>query len=530
ASKAIADIVRTTLGPSSMLKMLLDPMGGIVITNDGNSILREVDVAHPAAKSLIELSRSQDEEVGDGSTSVVVLAGELLSCSLDLLEKQQLHPVIIVQGFMRALGDALDFLQDISSCIDTSDYNQLMNALTACLSSKFASRWGGLLEDIAVKTVKKIQRTLPSGKIDIDIKRYAKVEKVPGGEIEDSCMLDGLMLNKDVTHPKMKRLIHNPKVLLLDCPLEYKKGESQTSVEVTKEEEWSQLLEQEEREVECMCSYIINSGATLVITEKGVSDLAQHFLAKAGISVIRRVRKTDNNRISRATGATIVSRPEEILQSDLGTHCKLFQVKKIGDEYFSFLLDCKEGTACTILLRGGSKDVLNEVERNLQDALNVARNILLEGRMVPGGGAAEMAVAARLHRKAKSIDSVQQYAYRAVASALEVIPRTLAQNCGANVVKVMTDLRAKHSNLESAAAACIGVDGETGEVCDMSKKMIWDCLAVKQQIYKAAIEAAAMLLRIDDVLSGVRKDAKGGPEGGEGAPEDMETFGDARDG
>ncbi|OEH79232.1 cct chaperonin gamma subunit [Cyclospora cayetanensis] len=541
ASKAIADIVRTTLGPSSMLKMLLDPMGGIVLTNDGNSILREselllilfarclgvglgeifsctqVDVAHPAAKTMIELSRSQDEEAGDGSTSVVVLSGELLSCSVDLLEKQQLHPAVISRGFMRALEDALGFLDELSRCIDTSDDSKVVETLDACLNTKFASRWQGLLSSMALKAVRKIARQLPSGKTEIDIKRYCKVEKVPGGSIEESCMLNGLMINKDV--------------LLLDCPLEYKKGESQASVEVTKEDEWRRLLEQEEQEVHAMCQGIIESGATVVITEKGVSDLAQHFLVKAGISVIRRVRKTDNNRISRATGATIVSRTDEILESDLGTKCGLFQVKKIGDEYFTFLLECEEGSACTIVLRGGSKDVLNEVERNLQDALHVARNILLEGKLLPGGGAAEMAVAARLLNKAKSIDSLYQYSYRAVAAALEVIPRTLAQNCGANVVRVMTDLRAKHSRLEDSKASCMGVDGETGELCNMQEKMVWDCLSVKQQIYKAAIEAAAVLLRIDDVLSGVRKEGRdGGAQGDGGAPEDMETFGDSRDG
>lgn len=530
ASKAIADIVRTTLGPSSMLKMLLDPMGGIVLTNDGNSILREVDVAHPAAKTMIELSRCQDEEVGDGSTSVVVLAGEVLSCSVDLLEKQQLHPTIISHGFIRALDDALSLLNSISGCIDTSDDSKVLETLDACLNTKFASRWQGLLSKMALQAARKITRKFSSGKTEIDIKRYAKVEKVPGGDIEDSCVLNGLMLNKDITHPKMKRLIRNPKVLLLDCPLEYKKGESQTAVEVTKEDEWAKLLEQEENEVRAMCDDIIRSGATLVITEKGVSDLAQHFLVKAGISVIRRVRKTDNNRISRATGATIVSRTDEIIESDLGTKCGLFEIKKIGDEYFTFLLECEEGSACTIVLRGGSKDVLNEVERNLQDALNVARNILLEGRLLPGGGAAEMAVAARLMQKAKSIDSLYQYPYRAIAAALEVIPRTLAQNCGANVIRVMTDLRARHSRLDDPEAVYMGVDGDTGEVCNMKTKMLWDCLSVKQQIYKAAIEAAAVLLRIDDVLSGVRKDKERnqGEEGG--GPEDMETFGDARDG
>ncbi|PHJ23376.1 cct chaperonin gamma subunit [Cystoisospora suis] len=527
ASKAIADIVRTTLGPSSMLKMLLDPLGGIVLTNDGNAILREVDVVHPAARTMIELSRTQDEEVGDGSTSVVVLAGEVLSNAVDLLEKHQLHPSIISHGYMLALEDALKYMREIAIEVDTHDDEKLRQVVDACLSTKFSSRWEGRLSRIAIEAVKQVDITLPNGKKEIDIRRYAKVEKIPGGELEESRVLDGVMVNKDITHAKMRRYIVNPKVLLLDCPLEYKKGESQTYVEITKEEEWSKLLEQEEKEVRAMCDDIIASGCNVVITEKGVSDLAQHFLVKAGISCIRRVRKTDNNRIARVTGATIVNRTEEITAEDVGTKCGLFEIKKIGDEYFMFLTKCKEKGACTILLRGGSKDVLNEVERNLQDAMNVTRNILLEGKLLPGGGSVEMAVSARLLANVKNVDSVKQYPYRAVANALEVIPRTLAQNCGTSVVKVMTELRSKHAPC-SADSVKYGVDGETGAIIDVVQEQIWDSLAVKQQIFKTAIEAAAMLLRIDDVLSGVRKE--GGGSGGDNPDMDPETFGDARDG
>ncbi|CBZ52239.1 hypothetical protein NCLIV_020250 [Neospora caninum Liverpool] len=527
ASKAIADIVRTTLGPSSMLKMLLDPLGGIVLTNDGNAILREVDVLHPAAKTMIELSRTQDEEVGDGSTSVVVLAGEVLAGAVDLLEKQQLHPSVISHGYVMALEDTLKYMNEIAIDVDVSDDAKLRHVVDACLNTKFSSRWEGRISQMAIDAVRKVEVKLPNGKKEIDIKRYAKVEKIPGGDLEESRVLDGVMVNKDVTHAKMRRYIANPKVLLLDCPLEYKKGESQTYVEITKEDEWAKLLEQEEKEVRAMCDDIIASGCNLVITEKGVSDLAQHFLVKAGISCIRRVRKTDNNRIARVTGATIVNRTEEITKEDVGTKCGLFEIKKIGDEYFTFLTQCQEKGACTILLRGGSKDVLNEVERNLQDAMNVARNIMLEGKLLPGGGATEMAISARLLANAKNVESVKQYPYKAVASALEVIPRTLAQNCGTNVVKVMTELRAKHATC-SGDSAKWGVDGETGAVVDMIEKHVWDSLAVKQQIVKTAIEAAAMLLRIDDVLSGVRKEGTGAP--GDNMEADPETFGDSRDG
>lgn len=263
--------------------------------------------------------------------------------------------------------------------------------------------------------------------VEIDTKRYAKVEKLPGGLLEECEVLNGVMFNKDVTHPGMRRLIHNPRVVLLDCTLEYKKGESMTNMEFTKEEDFKRALEMEEEEVMHMCTEILKVKPDVVITEKGVSDTAQHFLMKGGnCTVIRRVRKTDNNRISRVCGATIVNRPEELQESDVGTECGLFEIKKIGDDYFTFMTECKEPKACTILLRGASKDVLNEIERNLQDALGVARNVMLNPKLVPGGGAIEMELSARLLEHAQNIEGVQQWPFKALASALEVIPRTLA--------------------------------------------------------------------------------------------------------
>eukprot|EP00921_Rhytidocystis_pertsovi_P026000 GHVQ01041979.1.p1 GENE.GHVQ01041979.1~~GHVQ01041979.1.p1 ORF type:complete len:560 (+),score=90.20 GHVQ01041979.1:495-2174(+) len=530
AGKTVADIVRTTLGPKAMLKMLLDPMGGIVMTNDGNAILREIDVVHPAAKSVIELSRCQDEEVGDGTTSVVILAGEVLSVCEPLL-KRNMHPTVIVAGLMKALEDSLKVLDSISVTIDSSDEAKLNEAVSACLSTKFVSQWGQIITPLAVTAANIVKEVLPNGKISVDIKRYAKVEKIPGGEMEESCVLEGVMLNKDIVHPKMRRYIKNPRVVLLDCPLEYKKGESATNVEITKEEDWEKLLAQEEKEVKHMCELIIATGCNVVAAEKGVSDLAQHFLTKADISVIRRVRKTDNNRIAKVTGATIVNRAEELTQADVGNRCGLFEIKKIGDEYFTYFTECEDPKACTIVLRGASKDVLNEVERNLHDGLYVSRNILLESKLLPGGGATEMEVSARLAEYANSIDGVRQWPYKAVCAALEVIPRTLAQNCGANIVRTVTELRARHAKpLEGKRW---GIDGNTGEVIDVEAARIWDTYSVKQHVYKAAIETSCMLLRIDDVLSGISKKSRGGGGGGGGMGDegpDQETFGDARDG
>jgi T-complex protein 1 subunit gamma len=505
AAKAVADIVRTCLGPRAMLKMLLDPMGGIVLTNDGHAILREIEVTHPAAKSMIELSRAQDEEVGDGTTTVIILAGEILAQMFPPLERN-IHPVVIISALKEALKDALEVVHEISRPIDTENDAAMIELISASIGTKFVARWSKLMCGLALKAVKTVMRVDVNGRKEIDIKRYARIEKVPGGEIEDSRVLDGVMLNKDITHPKMRRRIENPRVLLLDCPLEYKKGESQTNIEITKEEEWNRILQIEEEQIKFICETITLFKPDLVITEKGVSDLAQHYLLKANVSVLRRVRKGDNNRIARATGATIVNRVEDIRESDIGTKCGLFNIELIGDEYFTFLTECKEPGACTILLRGPSKDILQEVDRNLQDAMSVARNVCFEPRLSPGGGATEMALSVRLAEKAKAIEGVSQWPYKAVADAMEVIPRTLIQNCGANPIRVLTSLRAKHAEGKHT----FGIDGEDGKVVDMNEYGIWEPEAIKLQSIKTAIESACLLLRVDDIVSGVRKQGEKG--------------------
>jgi len=504
AAQAVSGIVRSTLGPRAMLKMLLDPMGGIVITNDANAILREVDVSHPAAKQMIELSRAQDEEVGDGTTSVIVLTGEMLQVAEPLLSRH-IHPTVICRGYARARDAAIAACDAIAKPLSLDDDDALLNLVQSTIGTKFSSRWGGKVIEMAINaTMKVVTDRGNGGPKEVDIKRYAKVEKIPGGEPSDCRVLNGVMFNKDVTHPRMRRKISNPRVLLLDCPLEYKKGESATSVEITKEEDWNTLLRIEEEYIENMCAQIVAARPDVVITEKGVSDLAQHYCMKANITVFRRLRKTDNNRVARATGATICSRTDEILDSDIGTACGSFEVKKVGDEYFTFLEDCKDPKACTLLLRGGSKDVLNEVERNLQDAMQVIRNVVLEPKLLPGGGAAEMAVAKALHDLADKEKGVEQFPIHAVADAMEVIPRTLAANCGAKVVRVLTNLRAKQRD----AGPTWGVDGCSGDVVDMNDPAgprVWEPYAVKVQSIKTAIEASSLILRVDDIVSGIKK-------------------------
>jgi len=320
------------------------------------------------------------------------------------------------------------------------------------------------------------------------------------------------MLNKDITHPQMRRRIEKPRVILLDCPLEYKKLESAGGYEFTKDDQFAEALKVEEEYIANICRDIINFKPDLVITEKGLSDLAQHYFVKNNITALRRVKKTDCIRIAKATGATIVSRTEEIQECDVGVG-GLFEIRKLGDDYFTFIEDCPHAKACTVLLRGANKDVLNEIERNLHDAMHVARNVVLDPRLVPGGGASEMSVSQALTTKSNSIEGVQQWTYRGIASALEAIPRTLAQNCGAKVVKLLTELRAKHAS-DPVANSSWGIDGSKGTLVDMKTLGVWEPIQVKAQTFKTAIEAGCLLLRVDDIVSGMskKKDRGGGAE------------------
>lgn len=526
AAKTIADVIRSCLGPSSMLKMLMDPMGGIVLTNDGNAILREVEVAHPAAKSMIELSRTQDEEVGDGTTSVIVLTGELLSLCYPLLDSNT-HPIIVIAGLRKALHDALEIMNSLAIPIDVNDTQSMTRLIKGSINTKFGGRFSDLMCNLSLTAVRTIATPIPSDQkngstTDVDIKRYVRVEKIPGGEIEESMVLDGIILNKDVTHPKMRRQIANPRIILLDCTLEYKKGESQTNLELMKEGDWERVLSIEEEQIEELCKKLIELKPDLIFTEKGISDLAQHYFVKANVTAIRRIKKTDSLRIARAVGANIVNRVEDLKDSDVGTGCGMFHIEKIGDEYFTYLDKCSNPKACSIVLRGASKDILNELERDLQDALCVARNVYVQPMLVPGGGAIEMAVASKLFVNSRSLleenekkdifvsQSLVSAPYRLVGETLEVIPRTLISNCGGDVIRTLTVLRAKHGEGHHTW----GIDGVTGKIVDMADHPdgndsgIWEPLLVKSQTLQTAVESACMLLRVDDIVSGVSKKDK----------------------
>ncbi|KNZ57990.1 T-complex protein 1, gamma subunit [Puccinia sorghi] len=580
AAKTVADVIRTCLGPKAMLKMVyLGPYGRYTVsmsiflklgslTNDGNAILREIEVAHPAAKSMIELSRTQDEicllilpfqECGDGTTSIIILAGEILASALPHLERN-IHPVVIIRAFKRALAEALSVIDRICITVDVTNDAEMLKLIKTSIGTKFSSRWSPMMCKLALQAVRVVS-TEENGRKEVDIKRYARVEKIPGGAIEDSRVLDGVMLNKDITHPKMRRRIENPRIILLDCPLEYKKGESQTNIELAKEGQYERFLEIEEEQIKASCEKILQFKPDLVFCEKGVSDLAQHCFLKANVTAIRRVRKSDNNRIARATGATIVNRVEDLRENDVGTQCGLFHVEKIADEfvyfyelnvnffsYFTFLTGCQDPKACTIMLRGPSKDVINEIDRNLADAMAVARNVVFDPRLAPGGGATEMAISVGLAAKSKTIEGVEGWPFKTVGEAMEVIPRTLIQNCGGNVIRTLTELRvryipptlsrlyttinrdgsrdttpqqARHANGEHE----YGVDGDTGKITDMKTIGLYESAAVKVQIMKTAVESACLLLRVDDIVSAKRPRRQ---DGG-GAPQTM-AAGDGGDG
>ncbi|KAJ5076016.1 t-complex protein 1 subunit gamma [Anaeramoeba ignava] len=499
AAKAVSNIIRTSLGPRAMLKMVLNPMGGIIVTNDGNSILREIDVSHPAAKNMLELSRSQSEEVGDGTTSVIILTGELLSVAEPFI-RTNIHPRTIVQAYYKALDDSLEISKELTRTVDIKQKSEIMKIIHNSVGTKFMSKFGENLFDMAYDAVKIVDIEV-EGHREIDIKRYVRIEKIPGGEIEDSYLLWGTMLNKDVLHPKMKRRIENPRIILLDVGLEYNKLESQTDVEIKQNQDYETMLRMEEEYIEDMVEKIVKFKPDLVITEKGCSDYAQHHLLKHNITALRRLKKSDSNRIARSVGAKIVSNVDLIKESDVGLKCGLFEVRKIGDEYFAFMDKCKEPQACTLLLRGPNKDIINEIERNVNEAMKAVRNILLEPRVLPGGGAFEMTLSQVLNEKSKTIPGKLQLPYQAVSVALEVIPRTLIQNCGANTVRVLTELRAKHANGKNQNW---GIEGELGIIKEMNPENgVWDPYAVKIQTLKTAIESACMLLKIDEIVSGI---------------------------
>lgn len=517
AARLIAETVKTTLGPRGMDKMLVDSMGDVVITNDGATILKEIDVAHPAAKMVIEVAKTQDAECGDGTTTSVVLTGELLKVAGELLE-QGIHPTTITAGYNLAAKEAIKVLEGMALTIKKGDTETLKNIAKTSLASKSASSSAELLTDIVVKAVTAVAETSGTGKnattnIDLD---NILVQKAKGGSLEDTNLIHGIILDKERVHSGMPERVENAKIALVNAALEIKKTEVDAKIEITAPDQLGAFLAQEETTLREMVEKVKKSGATVVVCQKGIDDLAQHFLAKAGIYAIRRAKKSDMEKLAKATGASIVNTLDDLNKAALG-NAGLVHERKIGDDTFTFVTDCKEAKAVSILLRGGTEHVVDEAERALEDALNVVAVALEDGKMTPGGGAAATEIAMRLREFAPTVGGREQMAVEAFADAVEVIPRTLAENAGLDEIDILLSLRRKHKR----GGSTFGVNVFTGKIEDMYVNNVIEPLRVGTQEIKASTEAATMILRIDDVIA---SKAHGPSPGGGGG--DMGGMGD----
>ena len=503
AAMAIADAVRSTLGPKGMDKMLMDSMGDVVITNDGVTILKEIDIEHPAAKMIVEVAKTQDEECGDGTTSAVIIAGELLKKALDLIE-QDVHPTVIADGYRIASKKACEILESIAEDVKPDDAEVLKEIAATSMTGKAAAANKELLSDIAYRAVKAVSDE-ENGKITVDLDNV-KIEKKHGGSVEDTELIEGIVLDKERVHPGMPKVVKDAKIMLLNTALEVKKTEVDAQIRISDPTQLQKFLDEEEAMLRKMVDKIKASGANVVLCQKGIDDLAQHYLSKAGIFAVRRVKKSDMEKLARATGASIVSELDEVEDSDLGYAGKV-EEKKIGDDEMVFVTNCKEAKAVTILIRGGTEHVVDEIERGMHDALSVVAATLEDGKITTGGGSAATEISLALRDFASSVGGREQMAVEAFADAIEVIPKTLATNAGLDAIDMLIELKKAHKEGKKT----YGVDIFAGKPGDMRSKNVVEPMRVGTQAIKSATETTVMILRIDDVIA-----AKGSSGGGSG--------------
>jgi len=513
AAMAIADAVRSTMGPKGMDKMLVDSMGDVVITNDGVTILKEIEVEHPAAKMIVEVAKAQDEECGDGTTTAVVLAGELLKYAQDLID-QDIHPTVIAEGYRLASKRACEVLEDIALEVKPDDEELLKRIAETSMTGKVAGANKEMLAEIAYKAVKAVAEEV-NGKIRVDLDNI-KVEKKQGGAVEDTELINGIILDKERVHPDMPVVVKDAKILLLNAALEVKKTEVDAQIRITDPEQLQKFLDQEEKMIRDMVDKIKNAGANVLICQKGIDDLAQHYLAKAGIFAVRRVKKSDMEKLSRATGASILTDLDEIKPEDLGEAGKV-EERKIGEDKMVFITDCKEAKAVSILVRGGTEHVVDEIERGLHDALSVIAVTIEDGKMITGGGSSAIEISMALRDYAATVGGREQLAIEKFADAVEVVPRALATNAGIDPIDILIKLRKAHSEGKKH----YGVDVFKGDVGDMKELNVLEPLRVGKQAVKSATEVAIMILRIDDIIA-AREVSKGkGKEEGAGGEEEF---------
>ncbi|MEM2184200.1 MAG: thermosome subunit beta [Candidatus Methanomethylicia archaeon] len=497
AARAIAEVLKSSLGPKGMDKMLVDSLGDITITNDGATILKEMDVQHPAAKMMVEISKAQDDEVGDGTTTAVVLAGELLKQAEGLLDKN-IHSAIINSGYKKAVIKAEEILRKIAIPVDINDEKTLKEVAMTSISGKVVSVAAEHLAEIAVKAVKQIMEE-KDGKFIADVDQIQLIKR-KGGSVLDTTLIYGVVLDKEVVHPGMPKRVEKAKIALLDCPLEVEKTEIDAEIRINDPEQMRAFLEEEERILKKMVDKIKSVGANVVFCQKGIDDVAQHFLAKYGILAARRIKKSDMEKLARATGARIVTSIDDITEGDLG-YAELVEQRKISEEKMIFVEGCKNPKSVSILIRGGLERFVDEAERSLRDALYVVADVIKEPKVLAGGGAPEIEVAKEIRTYAASVGGREQLAIEAFANALEVIPRTLAENAGLDPIEIIAELRALHSDPNNV---WYGVDVYEGKPNDMLKKKVLEPLIVKLNAIKTAVEEASFMLRIDDIIAASR--------------------------
>ncbi|MCJ7560332.1 TCP-1/cpn60 chaperonin family protein [Candidatus Bathyarchaeota archaeon] len=506
AAKIIAESVRSSLGPKGMDKMLVDSFGDVTITSDGRTILDEMDVQHPAAKMLVEVAKAQDNEAGDGTTSAVIIAGELLNKAEELIDKN-IHPTIIIDGYKKAAEKALETLEKIAIPVDLKTQEYLKKTAMTSMASKLVAEYKEYLADIAVKAMLEVaEKEGNTYKVDVD---DVKVEKKNGESLRDTSLINGIVLDKEVVHSGMPKRIEKAKIALLDTSLEIEKTEFDAKINIESPDQIGAFLKQEENMLRGMAEKIIAAGANVVVCQKGIDEMAQHFLARKGILAIRRAKKSDMEKLAKATGGKIVTKLDDITSADLG-YAALVEERKIGDDKMTFIEGCKHPRAVTILIRGGTQRMTAEAERSIHDALCVIRDIIEEPKVVAGGSAPELEMASVLKKYAETLPGREQLAVKAFAEALEAIVITLTENAGLDPIDILSELRSRHEKGETWA----GIEVVEGKVQDMSKMGVFEPITVKKQIIKSATEAASMILKIDDVIAAGKMKAPSTPPGG----------------
>ena len=507
AALVVAESVRSSLGPKGMDKMLVDGFGDVTISNDGATILDEMDVQHPAAKMMVEVAKTQDDEVGDGTTSAVVLAGELLSKAQNLIDKD-VHPTVIVDGYQIAHGKALEYLRKLAIKVNPTDKAMLKKVAKVAVAGKLLAEHKDFVGDLAVNAVLQVSEKVGTQfKADVE---DVKVEKKPGGAVTDTSLIQGVLLDKEVVHPGMPKRVEKAKIALINCPLEIEKPEFDAKLNIQNPDQMKGFLDEEEKILKEMVDKLAQAGANVAICEKGIDDVAQHFMAKKGILAVRRVKQSDMEKLVKATGGRILTQLEGLKTSDLGD-AALVEERKVSDDKMTFVEGCKDPKSVSILVRGGTERVVDEAERAIHDALCVVRDVIVEPYVVAGGGAPEAEVSRMIRAYAQKLSGKEQLAVQAYADALEIIPMSLAENAGMDPIDSLMSVRSKHQG----KSKWTGVDPINGKVADLAKLEVYEPLAVKVQALKSAGEAASMILKIDDVIAASKSKESGAPKGPE---------------